>query len=178
MIDALPWLVWIGLTVIAIALSRYAWRARQTYGLFRFLAFETLFALIALNIRHWFHEPLSLRQLISWVLLLGSIGLAGHGFYLLRVIGQAQENIIEGTQTIVQTGAYKYIRHPLYGALLLLGWGVFFKGLDWPSGILALLATVFLWATARCEESYNRDRFGAAYTEYMRRTKMFIPFLL
>ncbi len=78
----------------------------------------------------------------------------------------------------MEVGLYRYIRHPLYASLMLFAWGVFFKGVDSLGGSLALMATVLLVATARYEERFNIDRFGAAYAEYMRRTKMFVPFLL
>ena len=58
-----------------------------------------------------------------------------------------------------------------------MAWGVFFKS---PSGVgvgLAVLATIFLTATAKVEELENSRYFGAAYGKYMTRTKMFIPFV-
>jgi protein-S-isoprenylcysteine O-methyltransferase Ste14 len=85
---------------------------------------------------------------------------------------------MEETGTLVESGAYRYIRHPLYASLLLFGWGVFFKGLDWFSGVIAFAATGSWIATARCEERFNATRFGEGYEDYMKRTKMFIPFLL
>ena len=85
---------------------------------------------------------------------------------------------MEDTQAVVEVGAYRYIRHPLYASLMFFGWGVFFKGLDLPSGVLAMAATAFWIATARCEERFNVAHFGTAYSEYMKRTKMFVPFML
>ncbi len=85
---------------------------------------------------------------------------------------------MEDTETVVEVGVYRFIRHPLYASLLFFGWGVFFKGPDLPSGALALAATAFWVATARYEERFNIDRFGVTYSEYMKRTKMFVPFLL
>jgi len=61
---------------------------------------------------------------------------------------------------------------------MFFGWGVFFKGVDMPSAVLALTATGFWVATARFEERVNVRDFGAAYSAYMKRTKMFVPFLL
>jgi protein-S-isoprenylcysteine O-methyltransferase Ste14 len=48
---------------------------------------------------------------------------------------------------------------------------------SWPGGLLALASTLLLLATAKAEESENIRYFGPAYSEYMKRTKMFIPFL-
>ena len=85
---------------------------------------------------------------------------------------------IEDTSVLVIKGIYKYIRHPLYSSLLLLGWGIFFKNLSLLSGGLVLATTAFLIATSLVEESENTRRFGADYTAYMKTTKRFIPFLI
>jgi len=164
-------------TIIATLASLHAWRARQAYGAFRFLAFECLALLIVWNARRWFRDPLSAPQIMSWIVLAGSTALAAHGLYLLRVVGRARARIMEDTQVVVQAGAYRYIRHPLYASLLFFGWGVFFKGCDLASAALALAATVCWTATARYEEHFNVARFGPAYSDYMKRTKMFVPFL-
>jgi protein-S-isoprenylcysteine O-methyltransferase Ste14 len=170
-------LVFVALTAIALAASAHAWRAKQTYGAFRFLAFECIALLVALNIGRWFQASTSIRQLISWALLLASSALALHGVHLLREVGGAQERLMEDTQLVVERGAYRYIRHPLYASLLLFSWAVFFKGADRTSAVLALAASLFLYATASYEERHNTERFGYEYTEYMGRTKMFIPHL-
>jgi len=85
---------------------------------------------------------------------------------------------IENTTTLVRSGAYKYIRHPLYSSLLLFSWGVFFKDPSLLGGVLLLAISAFLIATARVEEVENLHKFGADYANYMKTTKMFIPFLL
>jgi protein-S-isoprenylcysteine O-methyltransferase Ste14 len=127
----------------------------------------------------------SVRQLISWLLLIGCIVPATYGAQLLRTRGKPDARRshdapliwIEKTTRLVTTGAYKYIRHPLYSSLLLLAWGVFFKRPTWVAGGVAVGATGFLLATAKVEEAENVRYFGAAYQAYMERTKMFIPFV-
>ena len=76
------------------------------------------------------------------------------------------------------TGLHRYIRDPLYSSLLFLGWGIFCKGPSWPAGLLAVAASALLFATARVEEGENLRYFGAAYREYMTRSKMFVPYIL
>ena len=66
----------------------------------------------------------------------------------------------------------------MYSSLLFLAWGAFFKGTTWPAGGLVAAATIFLVLTGRAEETENIRYFGPAYREYMKGTKMFIPFLL
>lgn len=178
MITPLGWLLLVALSAVAIVASWAAWRTHQTYGTFRFLGFECLAVLIAWNAGRWFRDPLSIHQLASWTLLAGATLLAAHGVHLLRSAGQAQRRVMEETQTVVEAGVYRYIRHPLYLSLILFGWGVFLKGLDPMSFALAMAATLMFFATARYEERFNLDRFGAAYSDYMKRTRMFIPWLL
>lgn len=178
MTDLLKLLLFFGLSGIAVIASLHAWRTHQTYGFFRFLAFETLALLVVRNAPTWFREPFSVSQTVSWVILAGSTALAAHGLYLLRVAGRAQARLMEDTLTLVEDGAYRYVRHPMYASLIFFGWGVFLKGAGLASAALALAATAFCIVTARYEESFNIDRFGPAYSEYMRRTKMFVPYVL
>ena len=159
-----------------ILLSWDSLRDPRTHGFYRFFALEAILALFVLNVEHWFRKPFSAFQIISWLLLLASLFLVVHGFHLLRVVGRP-EGKIENTTTLVRVGAYKYIRHPLYASLLLLAWGIFFKDPSLLGGILAVAASLTLWATARVEEAENLDRFGASYAAYIRTTKRFIPFL-
>jgi protein-S-isoprenylcysteine O-methyltransferase Ste14 len=149
----------------------------KVHGFYRFFTFEAILALIMINVDSWFADSFSVRQIISWILLVGSIIVAAQGFYLLHRIGRSPRGI-EHTTTLVKVGIYKYIRHPLYSSLILIGWGVFLKDTSWLALILAVAATVFLSATAIVEEKENKQRFGQEYLSYMKTTKRFFPFLL
>lgn len=178
MIDPLKLLLFITLSALAVIASLHAWRTKQSYGFFRFVGFESLSVLIVVNTDYWFREPFSVHQLISWTIFVISTAVAAYGSYLLKTVGKAQNRVIEGTQTVVETGVYRYIRHPLYGALAFIGWGVFFKNIGLINGSLAFVATIFWFVTARYEEHFNIVQLGEAYSGYMKRTKMFIPYLL
>jgi protein-S-isoprenylcysteine O-methyltransferase Ste14 len=84
----------------------------------------------------------------------------------------------EKTTTLVTTGIYHYIRHPLYSSLLLLSWGIFFKDPSIPGITLVTVCSAFLMLTALAEETECTQYFGADYIEYMKKTKRFIPFLI
>jgi len=171
----------VGIVYISLA----SLRAPRSHGFYRFFAWEAILALILLNVEYWFRNPFSLHQVISWIFLIASAFLVVHAVHLLRMIGKptAQRSDsgttigFEKTTQLVSTGAYKYIRHPMYSSLLFLTWGVLFKDLSWPSAILALAATAFLVATAKAEETENIRFFGLSYQTYIQQTKMFIPFL-
>ncbi len=182
--------MWVKLVIFIAAsaglayVSRASLRAPRSHGFYRFFAWEGLVVLVLLNIECWFCDPFSLPQLISWLLLIVSLVPVIYGAYLLRRFGQADNQRtdaplfeFEKTTTLVTAGVYKYIRHPLYSSLLFLGWGVFFKDVSWLGAGLALLTTLFLALTAKAEESENVRFFGAAYQEYIKQTRMFIPFV-
>lgn len=171
-----------------LCLVLLSWRTfwfSSSHGFFRFFAAEAILALIILNASAWFDDPFTVRQLVSWLLLLGSLVLAVHGFMLLRRLGkpkatsdQSADFTFEKTTILIRTGAYKYIRHPLYASLLLLTWGAFLKEMTLVALSLAACATAFLVATALAEEQENLVRFGGEYAEYVMTTKRFIPFVM
>ncbi|MGD9101096.1 MAG: methyltransferase [Anaerolineae bacterium] len=148
----------------------------RAHGFLRFYALESILTLILFNLEYWFRDPFSAPQIVSWSLLSLSLLLVVHSFRLLRIAGKPRDKI-ESTTALVQVGVYKYIRHPLYSALLWLGWGVFFKRPSLVGGVLVLAASAALFATAKVEEAQNLRRFGSAYEVYVKATKMFIPFL-
>lgn len=143
----------------------------------RFFAFESIFILILLNVSSWFQNPFSLRQIISWIFPLSSAALAFHGFRLLRIAG-FPKNDFEDTTKLVTIGAYRYIRHPLYCTLLLGGIGVFLKSPSYIATVVFLILVVFVFLTGKIEEEENLERFSEEYRVYMKKTKMFIPFLI
>jgi protein-S-isoprenylcysteine O-methyltransferase Ste14 len=178
-------------TILSAALayvSRASLKVPHSHGFYRFLAWECILALFFLNFisfQEWFGNPLSVRQIISWLLLISSIVPAVCGLRLLHARGKPDERRsggaptlwIEKTTQLVTSDVFKYIRHPLHSSLLLLAWGVFFKRPSWVAGGAVLGATAFLLATAKVEEVEKVRYFGAAYRTYMQHTKMFIPFM-
>lgn len=164
--------------------SRASLRVPRSHGFYRFLAWECILALFLLNVGEWFHDPFSPAQLLSWLLLLVSLYLVLHGVYLLRRFGHPDRRRggarligVERTTRLVTRGVYRYIRHPLYGSLLFLAWGILLKHPTWGAGLLALAATGLLVATARADERESLRFFGTPYREYMKRTRMFVPFV-
>lgn len=168
-----------------IFISRKSLRSPQSHGFYRFIAWECILALFALNMESWFYQPFSWNQLIAWTLLLLSLIPLGYGVHLLRTRGKPIEKresdpsllSFEKTTQLVTDGIYKFIRHPLYCSLLLLAWGIFFKHPELTALIIASTATAFLIFTAKADEAECLRFFGSPYQEYMQRTKMFIPYI-
>jgi protein-S-isoprenylcysteine O-methyltransferase Ste14 len=151
-------------------------RARRFHGVARFFAFEGILALFLLNVRGWFHDPGSVLHALSWILLAASLVLAAASIsiYFKRAVPQGQ---FENSTHLVETGIYRFIRHPMYGSLMMLGLGIFFKRVTALTSVVALVVVLALVLTALIEEGEMRARFGEEYEVYKRKTKRFIPFL-
>lgn len=164
-----------------VALMIFSWffsiRHKRFHGIPRFFAFECIFVLTVLNIKVWFRDPFSVLQIISWILLILSAYLAIAGVLLLKKKGKPGHDI-EATTVLVKSGIYKFIRHPLYLSLLLLGTGIVLKDPGILQLILGIINLAALYLTALIEEKEMIYRFGTAYSEYIKETRMFIPFLL
>jgi len=163
--------------------SRRSLLRPQTHGFFRFFVFESILALFLVNLTVWFSEPMSVHQLISWLLLLVCLIPLGLGIRDMRRYGQADASRrhdpelfgFERTTRVVRSGIFRHIRHPLYTSLLLLAWGVFFKAPSAFGAVLAVVATGGVVIMSRLDEVECLRVFGAEYQEYMLHTKRFIP---
>jgi IPT/TIG domain len=80
--------------LIAAASWRSLWRP-AAHGLPRFLAWEVIGALILFNVEHWFTDPWSPLQLLSWVLLVGFIlSVAASTFLVVTAHVEERENMV------------------------------------------------------------------------------------
>lgn len=172
-------------TIVIFRVSGRSLRSFKYHGFYRFFVFEFTLALILLNLPYWFDDPLSVRQIVSWILLIYSGVLVLQSFYFFKKLGGARQSRdnganfeFEDTTTLIQEGIYKYIRHPMYGSLLFLALGGMFKQISVITVLLALLTVVFVFLTAKTEEKENIKFFGDSYVKYMKESKMFIPFIL
>jgi protein-S-isoprenylcysteine O-methyltransferase Ste14 len=172
-------------TLFLVFISRASLNQPRSHGFYRFFAWEAILAIFLLNVNFWFRDPFAWHQIIAWILLFTSLIPLAFGIQSLRTRGRPAENregdpsllAFEKTTQLVTTGIYRYIRHPLYSSLLLLAWGIFFKLPSLPGGILVIAATIFLVLTAKADEVECTHFFGTQYQDYMKKTKMFLPFL-
>ena len=80
------------------------------------------------------------------------------------------------SSTLIQTGLYKYIRHPIYSGIILaaIGVGVFYMSL-WKIAVGSALWVLFSFKS-RYEETLLQAKFQE-YTKYMQATTRFFPFI-
>ncbi len=114
------------------------------------------------------------------VLVIVALG-AMLGGWALRTLGRfATEKIgMQKDHQLVQSGPYRLVTHPIYGAALLIGLGFFLLLLN----LLLLILTVAVFLVnvyrARVEEALlsSPEGFGQQYSEYRMRTRRFIPYV-
>ncbi len=164
-----------------VFIALFSWflsiKYKRYHGIARFFAFESIFILVLLNFRIWFKNPLSPLQILSWILLILSLYVVITGYLLLTRKGKPTINF-ENTSLLVKSGIYRYIRHPLYLSVFLLGTGVMLKDVHPLQLGLGIINLIAVYITARIEEKEMVARFGDEYRTYIKETKMFLPYLL
>jgi protein-S-isoprenylcysteine O-methyltransferase Ste14 len=170
-------IIFLVVSIVIVAKFRKELFAFQRHGPYIFVAAEGLLVLFILNGGAMFRDPFVLRQIVSWILMLISAGLAILGFYALKRYGEAEADW-ENTTRVVQEGVFRYIRHPLYVSLMFLAVGMLLKNASLQSGLAFLATFGFLVAAATVEERENLAKFGDRYRQYMLRTKRYVPLIV
>lgn len=143
--------------------------------LIRFTGTVVTFQLVGLNIFNF-----SAGRIVSYFgFTLFLIGL------LISVIARKEidtnwtggyEYQIKKYHSLVTTGIYRYIRHPIYLGLLCIALGV---ELVVQSYLFLFVFLFFFWFYywGKREEKLLSEHFGKEYELYVKRTKMFIPYI-
>lgn len=120
-------------------------------------------------------------QLPAWVRWLG-VGIAVAGFLLLewshRALGRnwSDQPRITETQQLVQSGPYRWIRHPIYTSFLLILGSTLLITANWFVGGLWIAAVSSDGLIRiRYEEAAMLKKFGDDYIDYQRRTGLILP---
>ena len=175
----------IALSLPVIFLSRQSLFEPGSHGFTRFFSWECIIVLFVINYEHWFKEPFSPKQVVSWLLLIISAWFVTEA--AVRLKRARKQGIVrvddklfrfEKTTELVTSGIFRYIRHPMYSSLLLLAWGIWLKQPLAATLPAALLASWLMWLTAKRDERECIEWFGDSYREYMTRTKRFVPFII
>ena len=117
----------------------------------------------------------TLMGLIGFLFSVLGTGLAILGRAWLGRNGTPTAN--EENPELVTTGPYAFVRHPIYGGMLLAMLGsAIGQSVLW---LLPLIAYgPFFIRSARREEKLFSERFPERYRAYEKRTKMLLPFVL
>lgn len=121
------------------------------------------------------HKTTVLSGSIPLLLRLGVMALFLAAAGLLSKSGHVVVSREQRPSTVVSTGAFRYVRHPLYLGSILSYTGVTISTTSLMS--LALLVVIFVFYNyiATYEERLLEIRFGEEYRGYKRRTGKWIP---
>ena len=84
--------------------------------------------------------------------------------------------IQERGKTLVTTGPYKYIRHPLYSAFIYSMTGLLALWFESWFLLFSVVVLALIWSLlVQKEEQYMLDKFGKTYRDYIEKTGQFLP---
>ena len=75
---------------------------------------------------------------------------------------------------LITSGPYRFVRHPIYSAILLAALGVVLDAGYWPQLVIATMLYVLLNQKASFEEQLLLDRYPG-YAQYSRKTPRLLP---
>ena len=140
-----------------------------------------LFVLVVLGPRSWPGWPAWVAPFtwLGWIagLLVGASG----GLLALAGVFRLGTNLTavpypKDDATLVVTGPYHLVRHPIYSGLIFaaLGWALLRNG--WLTLVYALILFVFFDIKSRREEQWLRQKYPD-YPAYQQRVHKLIPFI-
>ena len=119
-------------------------------------------------------------ELAPWMRWLGApLGMAGVLLFgwMFRHLGLnvTSTSMPRATATLVTSGPYRWIRHPMYSAALVLVAATTLLTANLVVGIGGLIMFGLLAARSRLEERRLVEKFGDSYRDYQNRTGRFVP---
>jgi protein-S-isoprenylcysteine O-methyltransferase Ste14 len=154
---------------------------KGTRGEWFVVAQAVLLVLVFLGPRRWFGWPAAALPLPTARLVAGStLAVLGAALFLAG-LAHLGANLTplpypKDSGTLVQSGAYRLARHPLYGGLILAcaGWGLMLGSI--PTLLYVGALCVLLDVKARREEAWLAAKHPE-YGAYRARVRKLIPFL-
>jgi len=109
-------------------------------------------------------------------LVLGSL-LRRHCFRVLGTFFTGAVTIQAGHR-VVESGAYRWVRHPSYSAALLIVLGIALSLGNWLGLVVSLIVAFVVYSyRAHVEEKALLSSLGAPYARFLATRKRFIPFI-
>jgi protein-S-isoprenylcysteine O-methyltransferase Ste14 len=174
--------------ILSLPLLALSWRSifsSKNHGFFRFIVWECILWLSVQNYRYLIVREFDFQRIISSIFMIASLLWVLSAFFAMHKRGKATHFrkdstlfAFEKTTVLVDSGVFGYVRHPMYGSLLFLTWGVLLRNMEASLIIVALISTGASVIAALIEEKENIRYFGDNYKRYQLRTKMFIPYII
>lgn len=150
---------------------------------FFFLLFALAYIMLPLYfVTHWIDfAHISMPIWLRWIGVIATCA----GISLFRrthqILGLNWTTILALSEKhqLVTSGPYRYVRHPMYTAFFIIGFGFLFLSANWLIGAI-YIGTLSLMYVVRisAEEKMMIDRFGDSYRQYMKTTGRLLPRLI
>ncbi len=108
-------------------------------------------------------------EIIGYVLFIPAAFLVASSFYCLFRKGRARTLSTSDKMTLVDSGVYGIVRHPMLLGLAVWSLAIILVFQSALAIVLGIIAIVLTWMAAREEDKVNQKKFGARYTKYMAR---------
>lgn len=121
------------------------------------------------------HQIGHLGMYLNIILSLTGITMIANGWYNIYHKYWSKE---PGKGKVVNTGIYRYIRHPQYTGFMMITFGMI---LEWATLPMLIMWPFIVWLYVRLAKREEKDmisEFGEEYINYMKKTKRFIPFIV
>jgi protein-S-isoprenylcysteine O-methyltransferase Ste14 len=150
--------------------DRHSLRWKPTPGDMILMSVEGISFLAQVVLCIPFYNSLNLNWILylAWAILAVAMVLA----WRARVAFQAEGGSREGeswlhTRTVVATGVYAVVRHPMYLSFLLMSLSLVLLSQHWLNALLGAIVMGLLYNDMCREERSNLERFGDDYQRYM-----------
>jgi methanethiol S-methyltransferase len=129
----------------------------------------------------WYSVHGALRGVFTGITLL-ALGLGAWSFAALhlfdpfgvRALGPARAETRGGSAKLIMRGPYRWVRHPLYFAALIIIW--FAPSFSADRLLFNVLWTAWIWIGAALEEVGLAGEFGDPYQQYRKKVPMLFPY--
>lgn len=100
-------------------------------------------------------------------------GALGAGGLYLMVAAEREKGGFYPSDTLITTGVYRWMRHPMYAGIILMhiGFPIFFRAAVTLLSAAFWIPLILIWRS--WEETELEDRFGDAYCRYRKEVKWF-----
>jgi len=105
-------------------------------------------------------------------LIIGIYAVFNNGLNNFLIISEIKDGA-----SLVTHGLYSYIRHPMYFSVIVMSFALIIKNINFLNLLFFGFIIVILFLKAKREEKLWSEK-TPSYKEYIKNTKMMIPFLL
>jgi len=111
-------------------------------------------------------------EITGFVLFIPSAFLIVSSFIALKHKGKAKTLAPSDPITLVDTGIYGIVRHPMHLGTAVWSVALILVFQSILSIVLGIIAISFLWMASKEEDKFNIKKLGGSYKEYMTRVPM------